>query len=368
MSKLIKLMVPNLGLEEIHSLKKVLNSNYITDGPVTKIFEKKFAKYVNVRYAVATTSGTTALELALRVLKIKNGDEIIVPSFTHPATANSVVSVGATPIFVDIDLNTLNINPKLIPKAISKKTRAIITVSQFGNPLDYSSLLKLKKKYSLFLIEDAACSVGSKIGNNPVGSQADISCFSFHPRKIITTGEGGMLVTNKKSDYESANKIKNFGLVRKNNKLVQESWGTNLKLSDLQSAIGIVQLNKIEKIIKNRIEKAKIYHELFGTFKEIIRPISKIKNRHTFQTYCIIIKRKNQRDKLMHYLKKFNIESQIGSYALHLQPAFSKFSKLNLQNSKYAYENGIAIPLHGKLSQNGQQYIVNKIKNFLNSY
>jgi len=367
MKKLIKLMSPDLGEEEINSFRKVLNSHHLTDGPVTRLFEKKFAKYIKIKFAVATTSGTSALELALRILKIRRGDEIILPSFTHPATGNCILLVGAKPIFVDIDLKTLNIDPELINNAISKKTRAIITVSQFGNPINYKPLLKFKKKHSLFLVEDAACSTGSKIGNMHAGSQADISCFSFHPRKIITTGEGGMLVTNKKSLYEEANKIKNFGLVRRNNNLIQESWGTNLKLTDIQSAIGIIQLNKIEKIIQTRIKKAKIYHDLFSSTQDIIKPSTQEKTRHTYQTYCILIKRKNQRDKLMSHLKKFNIESRIGSYALHLQPAFSQFSGEDLKNSRFAYENGIAIPLHGKLSQNEQQYIVNKIKNFLNT-
>jgi len=365
MKKLIRLMVPDLGTEEINSLRKVLNSKYITDGPVTKLFEQKFARYVNAKNAVATTSGTTALELTLRVLKIKNGDEIVVPSFTHPATANCILSVGAKPIFVDIDLKTLNIDSKLLSKVISKKTKAIIAVSQFGNPLDYKPLLRLKKKHSLHLVEDAACSTGSKVNNSIIGSQADLSCFSFHPRKIITTGEGGMLVTNNAILYHEAQKIKNFGLIRKNNKLIQEKWGTNFKLTDIQSSIGIIQLKKIEKIIKNRIKKAKIYHDLFGSFKEIIKPSTQEKTRHTYQTYCILIKRKNQRDKLIQYLKKFNIESQIGTYALHLQPAFSKFFEKDLPNSRFAYENGLAIPLHSKLHQNEQHYIVNKITNFL---
>jgi len=252
---MIRLMVPELDNTELQSIKKVINSGFVTEGEITSLFEKKFAKYVGARFSIATTSGTTALELALRILKIGKGDEVIIPSFTHPATGNCVLSVGAKPVFADISLDTLNIDPALIQLKISKKTKAVIGVSQFGNPLDVAKIRKLKNKYKFYFVEDAACSIGSIIGNKKIGTQADITCFSLHPRKIITTGQGGMLVTSDKKISEMAKIIKNFGLVKRGDKLVQSYWGTNLKLTDIQAAIGIVQLSKIEKIIKKNYQK-----------------------------------------------------------------------------------------------------------------
>jgi len=231
--------------------------------------------------------------------------------------------------------------------------------------VDVKPINELRKKYDFHLIEDAACSVGSKIRTKKVGSQADVTCFSFHPRKIITTGEGGMLVTNDKKLAAKAQITKNFGLIRTRNKFIQKKWGTNLKLTDIQAAMGIIQLSKIEKIIKNRIKKAHYYDRLFESIEEIITPTTRSKTRHTYQTYCILIKRKNQRDKLMSNLHKFNIETNIGSFALHLQPAFSNYTKGKLNNSKNAYENGLAMPLHGKLMVKDQNFVVERIKKFL---
>jgi len=363
---MIKLMVPNIDKSELNLIKNVLNSGFITEGPITGTFEKKFSQYIKTKFAIATTSGTTALELALRVMNISNGDEVLLPSFSHPATGNCILTVRAKPKFVDIDLDTLNLSIKSLQKNITRKTKAVIVVSQFGNPVNMKQILKLKKKYNFHLIEDAACSTGSKIGNEKVGKQADITCFSFHPRKIITTGEGGMMVTNNSLFANKAQIIKNFGLQKINNKLSQIQWGTNLKLTDIQSAMGIVQLSKVEKIIKRRIQLAKNYSNLLESLEDnIILPSTMKGTRHPYQTYCILLKTRNLRDKLQNYLEKSNIETRIGTYALHLQPAFSEFSKTNLQNSEFAYKNGLALPLHHQISFKTQQYVVKQIQKFI---
>jgi len=360
-------MQPSFGKKEFENVKKVLQSNFVTEGDVTSQFEKNVAKYVGAKHAIATTSGTSALELALRSLKIGKRDEVILPSFTHPATGSSILSTGAKPRFVDIKLDTLNIDNEKIEKKINSKTKAILFVSQFGNPVDIKPILNLQQKYGLSLIEDAACSLGSKIGSKKIGTFADITCFSFHPRKIITTGQGGMLVTNDIKLAQNAKTIKNFGLVNLKNQLIQKFWGTNLKFTDIQAAIGIAQLSKIEAIIKSRIKKANYYSKLFEELsKHILIPSLQKNSRHIFQTYCIVIQKPRLRDKLMSYLTKQKIETRIGSYALHMQPIFSTSKSTSLENSKIAYMNGLAIPLHGKLVNNYQIHVVESIKKFLN--
>lgn len=362
--KKLKLMLPILDNTEIRYVKKVLLSNHVTEGDFTAAFEKKIARYLHVKHAIATTSATTALELVLRVLKIKTGDQVILPSFTHPATANSIVSVGAKPVFVDIDLNSFNLTAEYVCNLINKKTKAVIAVSQFGNPLDIKPILDLRKQYRFSLIEDAACSLGAKIGNQLVGSQADVTCFSFHPRKIITTGEGGMIVTNDQTVTRNVRIMKNFGLIRSKNKLVQKYWGSNLKFTDIQAALGISQMSKIESIIKNRIRQAEYYSSLLAPNEHIIIPQKRPNTRHTYQTYCLIIRKSNLRNKLANYLAKAGIETRIGSFALHLQPFFTSKREIKLPNSEKAYLDGLAIPLHHGLTTADQQFIVAKINEF----
>lgn len=362
--KKLKLMLPVFDSTEIKSVRKVLLSNRITEGDLTTTFEKKLANYLNIKHAIATTSATTALELILRVLKIRSGDQVILPSFTHPATANSIVSIGAKPVFVDVDLDSFNTTAEYISNAINKKTKAVIVVSQFGNPLNIKPILDLQQQYRFSLVEDAACSLGAKIDDKLVGSQADITCFSFHPRKIITTGEGGMIVTNNQTIERKIRTMKNFGLVNSKNGLIQKYWGSNLKFTDIQAALGLSQLSKIESIIKKRIQQAEYYDNLLASNEHIITPKRKSNTRHIYQTYCILIRKTNLRNKLANYLAKYGIETRIGSFALHLQPFFISKRQAKLQNSQKAYNDGLAIPLHYRLTINDQKFIVTKINEF----
>ena len=194
--KKIKLIEPVIGEEEIEAVKQVLRSGWLTEGEKTREFEEMIRKYVGAKYAFAATSCTTALELALRALHIGSGDEVIIPDFTHPATGNVVAWIGATPVLVDVDISSHNIDGQEIEKAITKKTKCIIAVSWGGNPLNMKPISALKEEHGLSVIDDAACSLGAEYDGKKTGTMADITCFSFHPRKVITTGEGGMTVTD----------------------------------------------------------------------------------------------------------------------------------------------------------------------------
>ncbi len=362
--KRIYLMRPNVGEEELNAVKEVFESKFLTEGEYTKKFENEFAKYLGVKHALATTACTRAMELALRILGIGPGDEVIVPDFTHPATGNVVFIVGAKPVLVDIDLETYNIDPNAVSKAITKKTKAIIPVSLFGNPLDMKPLKELQEKHGFYIIEDAACSVGAEVDGEKVGSQADMTCFSFHPRKIITTGEGGMLVTNDDKLAEKARAYKHFGFTDRS-RTTAIYPGSNYLFNNILGAIGLVQLSKAERIISSRLKAAENYTRLLSSIG-VIRP-PKVRNgtRHTFQSYCAYIEKQGTRDKLKQHLLQKNIEAQIGTYALHLQPSYEDAKHASVTNSTLAYQNLLTLPLHGELSFDDQKYVVESINDFL---
>ena len=249
----IPLIKPYIDENIKKKVLEVLDSGYLTEGPVTKEFENSVRNYTGSKYAIAVTSCTTGLELALRVLNIREGDEVIVPDYTYPATATVVSIVGAKAVIVDVNPKSMLIDYDEIEKAITKKTKAIIPVSIFGNPLNYERLNEIKNKYNLYIIEDAACSIGAEYNGKKVGSLADISVFSFHPRKFITTGEGGMITTNNEDWADWMNSYKHFGMGKatERQEVEFEIIGTNYKLSNILSAIGLEQM----KIINNLLEQ-----------------------------------------------------------------------------------------------------------------
>lgn len=358
LKKKIFLMRPSISKNELNAINQVFKSKFLTEGEVTKKFELEVSNYVRTKYAIATTSATTALHAVFECIKIR-GKKVLISDFTFPATADAVILAGGIPILADVDRNTMNITRDIVEKSKFRNLEFIEPVSIFGNPLE-REFYTLKKK--MFIVEDAATSIGTKLGNDFVGSMANASCFSFHPRKLITTGEGGMVTTN---DRELDNKIrmfKTFG--KKENKFV--NIGTNYKISDILSSIGITQLRKIEKIIKNRIKMAKVYSEIIEKI-EHIQPQELTKNaRHTYQTYTCIIAKSNMRDKIIRELARNNIESQIGTYALHCLPAFNRCLRDGyLINSKWLYQNTISLPMHEEITIDDQERVCKIIKDVL---
>jgi len=350
-------MRPKIDDDELESIKKVLRSKVLTEGKVTAKFEQNVAKYVHSKYAIATTSATTAIHTSLECMNVK-GKKVLVSDFTFPATALAINLAGGIPVLVDVNKDTMNVTTEIIEDSMDENTRFVLPVSLFGNPLE-RNFYNLKNK-GLKIIEDAATNLGTKIGNEYVGSLADITCFSFHPRKIITTGEGGMITTNNQTLFEKCKIFKLYG--KTNEEFVQT--GTNYKLSDILAALGLAQLRKIEEIIRSRTIMAKIYNELLSKV-DFIEPQKHTKNsRHTYQSYTCCVTRVNLRDKIRNQLAKRNVESQIGTYALHCLPAFKNCTKKGkLENSEFLYKNSISLPLHEELSQNDQEFICKVIKN-----
>ena len=357
MRKRIYLMRPNVGFEEINAIKGVIQSKFLTEGEITKKFEDAISNYVHSKFAIATTSATTALHTAFHCIGVK-GKNVLVSDFTFPATALAVLQAGGKPVLVDVDKETMNVSRAIIEESLDKNTKFLAPVSLFGNPLD-QDFYKLKKN-NIRIIEDAATNLGTKIGTKYVGSFADATCFSFHPRKIITTGEGGMITTNNKELAEKCRTYKMFGKI--GDEFIQD--GTNYKISDILSAVGLAQLRKIEKIIQKRRTMAKIYDELFSkvNFIEVQKPVPH--SRHTYQSYVCYVTKHNLRNKIIKNLAENNVETQIGTYALHCLPAFKNcLKKGNLENSEFLYKNSISLPLHEELRISDQEFICKVISN-----
>lgn len=367
--KKIKLIEPVVGKEEIKNIGKVLRSGWLTEGPQAAEFEERIKKYIDVKYAIAATSCTAAIELALRALKIGPGDEVIVPDFTHPATGNMVRWVGATPVLVDVDMSSYNIDPREVEMAITKKTRCILPVSWGGNPLDIGPLDEMKEKHDLLIVEDAACSLGAEYDGKKTGTMADITCLSFHPRKIITTGEGGMSVTDDPDYAERMGHLKKFGMETSNGEIKFTGDGTNYKLSDVLAAIGLAQMDKIDAIIKRRIELAKHYTNLLVKVDSVRAPEKKENTTHTYQTYAIYIEKDGVRDKIIEDLRKKNIETQIGTYSLHLQPSYKRAKRVGrLERAEKLYRNLLALPMCHSMTEKDQEYIVSELKKSIHKH
>lgn len=343
----------------------VLDSGYLTEGPVTQKFEAAFCNYIGAKHAIAVTSCTTGLEITLRALNIGPGDEVIVPDYTYPATASVVPIVGAHCVIVDVDPQNMLINYNSIEQAITPRTKAIIPVSLFGNPLNYSRLDEIKRKHNLLIIEDAACSIGAEYDGKKVGTQADITVFSLHPRKFITTGEGGMITTDNTDLADWMNSYKHFGMAMGSSPregIQFERIGTNYKLTNIQAAIGLGQMDQIEELLDQRRLLAKNYDRLFENISEVNLPKTLSNGVHSYQSYCIFTKK---RGKIMNSLHSQGIEVQIGTYALHLHRAFQNKQNFTivgkLAGSKNAYENCLTLPLFHSLEFTEQEYIVKKI-------
>lgn len=366
---MIKLAVPDIGQEELDEVKKVFDSKYLVQGEKVDEFENQIKEYLNVKHAIAVSSGTAALHLALLALEVKTGDEVIVPDFTFPATSNVVEIVGATSKLVDINLDSLCIDTDKIENMITDKTKFIIPVQEFGQSSDMNKIMELAKKYNLKVIEDAACALGAEYKGKKVGTIGDIGCFSLHPRKAITTGEGGIVVTNNDEYAEKIRILRNHGLSYINGKPQFVMAGFNYRMTNIQGAIGVVQMKKLEKINKKRIEIADKYNELLRNIEHITLPVEKSYGKHVWQTYHILLDEKIDRDELIKILKEKGIETNFGAYAVHEEPYYKEkyeYRNCDFYNSIYAHNHGVALPVHKNISINEINYIVSELEKTLN--
>ena len=371
----VPLSKPFFDEEEIREIEKVLKSGWVAgQGPKNKELETAFAKYIGVKYAVCVSSCTTALHLALLALGVGKGDEVIVPDFTYPATAYAVLYTGATPVFVDITQDTYNIDVKKIEEKITPKTKAIIPVHLFGLCADMDPILEIAKKHNLKVIEDAACAAGSKYKDKFAGSIGDVGCVSFHARKGITSGEGGIVTTNDEKVAETVRSLSCFGVESAHSRADEfhipefTKLGYNYKLSDIAAAIALIQLKRAENFIKKRNELANYYNEKLKGMELVKAPAVEEFNRHVYQTYAVMLDRKVDRNKTIVELKKKGIQAQIGTYALHPQPVYKDITNCNendFPSSKSAFEQSLALPMFHELTFEEIDYVVSALKEIL---
>lgn len=361
----IFLMRPSVGEEELELIKQVIESKYLVEGPMTKQFEDEACEFIGVSYGIACTSATTGLELSLRALGVGPGDEVIVPDFTHPATALVVMTVGATPVLVDVDMDSRNISADLMEAAITEKTKAAIPVSIFGHSLDMDPINELGKKHSFNIIEDAACSLGAEYKGKRVGSLTDITVFSYHPRKVFTTGDGGLITTDNEEWKNLMVSMKKFGGgIAPDGTPGFVRWGSNFRMSNIHGAIALGQLRKADNIVKDRNEKAKIYDELLGDSISFKKPEIKPYAKSNYQSYTIYLNKENIRDKVKASMREKGIEVQIGTYALHREPIFKNLRKVgSLDTSLKLFQNLLTLPLHHELRYEDQERVVRELEN-----
>jgi dTDP-4-amino-4,6-dideoxygalactose transaminase len=360
------LIKPSLGEEELAEVRKVFLSGWLTQGPYVEEFERRIAEYVGARYAVAVTSCTTALYLCLKALDVKQGDKVIVPDFTFPATANAVIELGGRPILVDVNEDcSLDLNEFRKTLSVYRDVKAVILVHPFGHALNVESYKYVISSMGLNIpvIEDAATALGSICSGRFAGNMSECGCFSFHPRKLVAIGEGGMIVLNDNEMYEKLVILRDHGRNREGAFILNS---LNFRMSDVQAAIGLAQFSKLEERIERRRKLAELYHKLIEDSIPYANPLKEKKNcRSTYQSYVIRFPKEfsKYQDIIINQLKKeFSIEAQIGTYALHMEPAFQKFvGSKELPNSKLLRKTTLTLPLYESMEYEDLEYIVNNV-------
>ena len=344
----MRLIVPYTDDSELAEISDVLASGYLTQGRKVAEFEKQVREFIGCRHAFATSSCTTALHLSLVALGIKAGDEVLVADFTFPATANVVVQQLAIPVLADIRLDTFTLDPADVIRKITPKTKAIIPVDTFGCAADMDPILEIAEERGIPVVEDAACALGATYKGRYCGNLSTVGCFSFHPRKVITTGEGGMTTTNDDALAERIQVLRSHGGVRSGDWYSYETCGFNYRLSDVQGALGIAQMKKLSWILKRRRELAALLTTALSKVAGIRTPVEPEWGGHAYQSFVVLVDRGIDRNLIIQRLKEDGVEATLGTYAVHAQPYFQKafgYRNAQLPNSYEAFTRSITLPL-----------------------
>jgi dTDP-4-amino-4,6-dideoxygalactose transaminase len=373
----IAISLPSTGDDEWNAVREPLISGWLTQGPKVAEFEKKFASYHEANHAVATTSCTTGLHLMLAALGIGPGDEVIVPAFTWVSTANVVLYCGATPIFADIDPHTFNVNPGDIAHRVTSRTKAIMVVHLFGLCADMDAIRAVVPSH-IPILEDCACAAGATYKGKYAGTLGLAGAFSFHPRKSITTGEGGMVTTNDTAYAEICDQLRNHG-ASVSEEIRHEGpkpyllpdfnlLGFNYRMTDLQGAVGVVQMEKLSSFIKERQQWADFYCEELADVSWLRMPSRPIEGQHAWQSFVTHVdptSTPEPRNDIMEKLQQQGISTRPGTHAVHMLNFYSQKYDLkphDFPGAQDANDNSMSIPLHNRMSADDYKYVVRVIK------
>jgi dTDP-4-amino-4,6-dideoxygalactose transaminase len=382
-SRQIPVAKPVLDEREVEAARRVILSGWVTQGPEVAHFEKDFADFVGAPYACAVSNCTTALHLALMAVGVGEGDQVITVSHSFIATANAIRYCGATPVFVDIEADSFNIDPDRIAAAITPRTRAILCVHQLGMPCDLQRIMEISRRHGLMVVEDAACATGSEIFWNGSWERigrphADIACFSFHPRKVVTTGDGGMLTTAN-PDYD-----RQFRLLRQHamtipdtvrhgsKQVIFESYdeiGYNYRMTDLQAAIGRVQIGRLPEIIAARRRLGALYTSLLARTEGLRPPLEPSWARSNWQSYCVTLPPRADQLTIMQMLLDRGISTRRGVMNAHREPAYrgrgAHRSAGSLWRSEWAQDNTLMLPLFVQMTEDDVRYVASELEQAL---
>ncbi len=375
MKKIIPVAKPYFTKDDEEAVASVVRSGWVLQGPKVEALEKLLGDYIGSPYSVATSSATTAMHLGLLASGIGPGDEVLVPSFSFIASANCIVHAGATPVFVDIDPATYNLDPADVERKITKKTRGILAVHQVGLAADLPKLAKTARTAKVLLFEDCACGLASTIHGKHVGNWGAWGAFSFHPRKAITTAEGGLLVTKNANIAKIVSMLRAHGAsidVKKRDnsrKVLFESYpliGYNLRMSDIHAALGLSQFTKLASILEARQEVGKRYNMAFAGHPVIIPPFIPEGYFHTYQSYMIRLSGGARiRDRLMQKLLDAGIATRRGIPSAHLEAPYRKlYPKLKLPHTELASKETLTIPIYKGLTPKEQDFVIDRILTF----
>jgi perosamine synthetase len=372
-----------IGKEEIKNVVAVIKSGWHTMGPKTIEFEEKFKAYTGAKFALSVNSCTAALHLALEAIGIKEGDEVLVPAITFTASAEVVCYFKATPVFVDVERDTMNINPKKIEEKITKKTKAIITVDFGGQPVDYDEIKKIARKHKLFIIEDAAHTLPSSYKGKKVGTLADITCFSFYATKTLDTGEGGMITTNNEAWATRMKTMRLHGMNKDAWKRYTKegSWfyevvgaGFKYNTTDINAALGLAQLNRLEWMWQKRVAVAKAYDKAFSLMPELMVPTVRKDRQTSWHLYVLKLNLEKltiNRNVFIQELNARGIGTSVHFIPVYRHPFYRDTFKLSAkkwQDSEWLFERILSLPIYPGLTQEQIKHITSSVKEIVSKY
>jgi len=373
-TRFVPLAKPSFSGEEEQALIEVIRSGWVTQGPKVAAFEERFAHTVGVDNAVAVTSATTALFLSLHALGIGAGDEVVVPSLTYIASANPIVHAGATPVFADVDPRTFNLDPDAFEAALTARTRAVMLVHQLGLPADLDEIERRASARGVTVIEDSACALGSSYKGRPIGSSANLNCFSFHPRKVIVTGEGGMITTPDAELAARLRRLRHQGMSisdverHQADRVITETYpevGFNFRMSDLHAAVGLAQLDKLDSFVARRRAIAARYDEALGELPGITTPHIPDFALPNYQSYIVRLNRGDQvvRNALLDAMFRRGVATRRGLMAIHKEASYAKVKTSGLlEHTEAADAQSFVLPIYPDLSEDDQQYVIDALR------